>query len=180
MVRGKEKTAETKKRTDQQETTEPYYPHFPKLLLVFNLFLSRSAFYQLAGTYSHVGRMLYVKSLYVIVKNCKTPRTGRSVMHFRRTELPHARSFLAMILAFSTILALARNAPAQGVSGTADFAATAKSATAAREAGRADEAIRAYRRAEEINPTWEEGWWYLGTLLYDADRYSEAIPAFQK
>jgi tetratricopeptide (TPR) repeat protein len=101
-------------------------------------------------------------------------------MHFRRTELPHARSFLAMILAFSTILPLARNSPAQGVSGTADFAATAKSATAAREAGRADEAIRAYRRAEEINPTWEEGWWYLGTLLYDADRYSEAIPAFQK
>src|SRR6202035_1011145 len=61
-----------------------------------------------------------------------------------------------------------------------NFEVVAKSATAAREAGRADEAIRRYGRALETNSGWEEGWWYLGTLLYDADRYSEAIPAFQK
>jgi tetratricopeptide (TPR) repeat protein len=102
-------------------------------------------------------------------------------MHSRPTAVPHTRSFLALILGFSTVLALAQSGPAgQGVSGTADFETAAKSATAAREAGHADEAIQEYRRALEINSRWEEGWWYLGTLLYDADHYSEAIPVFQK
>jgi tetratricopeptide (TPR) repeat protein len=101
-------------------------------------------------------------------------------MHFRPTFLPHAQWLLA-ILIFSTVLALAQTSFAfQGISGTADFEAAANSATAAREAGRADEAIRDYRRAVETNPRWEEGWWYLGTLLYDQDQYSDAIPAFQK
>jgi tetratricopeptide (TPR) repeat protein len=31
-----------------------------------------------------------------------------------------------------------------------------------------------------MRPQWEEGWWYLGMLLYDQNRYSQAIPAFQK
>jgi tetratricopeptide (TPR) repeat protein len=62
----------------------------------------------------------------------------------------------------------------------ADFEAAAKSATTAREAGNAGEAIREYERALGINPRWEEGLWYLGTLLYDANRYSEATFAFQK
>ena len=61
-----------------------------------------------------------------------------------------------------------------------EFEAVAKSAAAAREAGRADEAILEYRRGVEIRPDWAEGWWYLGTLLYDGDHYSEAIPAFKQ
>ena len=84
------------------------------------------------------------------------------------------------LVSCSTIALLAQSSHAQQNEGTADFGAIAKSATAAREAGHADEAIQDYRRALQLNPTWEEGWWYLGTLLYDADRYSEAIPALQK
>jgi len=88
-----------------------------------------------------------------------------------------------VILLFSctTAALLAESTPTpQQNAGTPDFEAAAKSATAAREANHTDNAIHDYRRALEINPKWEEGWWYLGTLLYDADRYSEAIPAFQK
>ena len=55
-----------------------------------------------------------------------------------------------------------------------------KSATAAREGGRIEEAVRDYQRAVEIRPDWEEGWWYLGTLQYDADRWPEAVPAFKR
>ena len=55
-----------------------------------------------------------------------------------------------------------------------------KSATAAREAGKIEEAVRDYQRAVELRPDWEEGWWYLGTLQYDADRCTEAVPAFRK
>jgi tetratricopeptide (TPR) repeat protein len=61
----------------------------------------------------------------------------------------------------------------------ADFNAVAKAATAAREAGEAPVAIENYRRAVAIRPDWQEGWYYLGTLQYEADRYAEAIPAFQ-
>lgn len=62
----------------------------------------------------------------------------------------------------------------------ADFKALSESAAAAREAGRAEDAIRAYQQALALRPDWEEGWWYLGTLQYDADHLKEAVPAFQK
>ena len=62
----------------------------------------------------------------------------------------------------------------------ADFETAAKSATTAREAGNTEEAIREYERALGVNPRWEEGLWYLGTMLYDANRYPEATFAFQK
>jgi tetratricopeptide (TPR) repeat protein len=61
-----------------------------------------------------------------------------------------------------------------------DFAAVAKAAAAARDAGDTNAAIENYRRAVNIRPDWQEGWFYLGTLEYGADRYSDAIPAFQK
>jgi tetratricopeptide (TPR) repeat protein len=50
----------------------------------------------------------------------------------------------------------------------------------AREANRLDEAIRLYRTSVSENPKWTEGWWYLGTILYDRDDYAGAAPAFQK
>jgi len=97
------------------------------------------------------------------------------------TARPFARLLqIIILLSCSTVAVSAqRTSASQENAGTADFEAAAKSATAAREAGRADEAIQEYRRALEISPRWDEGWWYLGTMLYDADHYSEAIPAFQ-
>ncbi len=61
-----------------------------------------------------------------------------------------------------------------------DFESLANSAASAREAGNSDQAIRDYRRAVEIRPDWEEGWWYLGTLQYDSDHFADAIPTFKK
>jgi tetratricopeptide (TPR) repeat protein len=37
-----------------------------------------------------------------------------------------------------------------------------------------------YRKAVSESPKWTEGWWYLGTLLYDRDDYSGAAAAFEK
>jgi tetratricopeptide (TPR) repeat protein len=107
-------------------------------------------------------------------------------MQIQRPAQLHTRvsltvTLLYWLLYWSTIAVFGQSgSAAQGNVGPADFEAVARSATAAREAGHADEAVREYRRALEIHSRWEEGWWYLGTLLYDADRYSEAIPAFQK
>ncbi|HEY1483162.1 MAG TPA: tetratricopeptide repeat protein [Candidatus Acidoferrum sp.] len=85
-------------------------------------------------------------------------------------------AFLAVQL-FPATGAIARPIQAQSVD---DFESLSRSATAAREAGHPADAILLYRRALQLRPDWVEGWWYLGTLLYDADQFRDAIPAFQK
>ncbi len=44
---------------------------------------------------------------------------------------------------------------------------------------RVQEAIRLYREGTHLRPSWTDGWWYLGTMLYEQDRFSEASTAFQ-
>jgi len=51
--------------------------------------------------------------------------------------------------------------------------------TAARK-NRLDEAATLYARALGLRPRWAEGWWALGTLEYDRDRYLPAAHAFQQ
>lgn len=58
-----------------------------------------------------------------------------------------------------------------------DLAAQAKQA---RESDRLDDAIALYRKALAVRPAWAEGWWYLGTLLYDRDDYAGAAGALSK
>jgi tetratricopeptide (TPR) repeat protein len=103
-------------------------------------------------------------------------------MQARQLGLSLPRFFLALILAscFTSAVFGINTSPPQENAATANFEALAKSATAAREAGRTDDALRDYKRALEIRADWAEGWWYLGTMEYDQDRYAEAIPAFQK
>lgn len=49
-----------------------------------------------------------------------------------------------------------------------------------RDAGHISEAIDLYQKALKLQPEWDEGWWYAGTLLYSADRNDEAIAAFNE
>jgi len=62
----------------------------------------------------------------------------------------------------------------------ANFDQLKAQADEAREAGRLEDAIELYRKAIAAKPNWVDGWWYLSTLLYDRDRYAEAIPAFKR
>ena len=43
-----------------------------------------------------------------------------------------------------------------------------------------DQALTLYQRALKLKPSWDEGWWNLGSIAYDLDRYSECAPAFRK
>jgi len=61
----------------------------------------------------------------------------------------------------------------------AAIAALAAKAQAAREAGNPDEALRLYRQALELKPAWAEGWWFTGTLYYEADQYEQGRDAFR-
>ena len=63
---------------------------------------------------------------------------------------------------------------------TATFAQLSAKATAARAADRVDEAITLYQRALRMNPKWEEGLWFLGSLYYDKDRYPECVDTFTR
>jgi tetratricopeptide (TPR) repeat protein len=51
-------------------------------------------------------------------------------------------------------------------------------AKAALDADRVPEAIRLYRRATTLQPNWSEGWWHLGTLLFDTGGFAESRDAF--
>ena len=59
------------------------------------------------------------------------------------------------------------------------FDLIAHQAEAARAENRVPEAIRLYREATRLRPSWADGWWYLGSLFYDQDRFAEAGKAFQ-
>jgi tetratricopeptide (TPR) repeat protein len=61
-----------------------------------------------------------------------------------------------------------------------DLASLSAQADAARQANRIDEAIGLYRKALAARPTWTEGWWHLGTLLYDKDEFADAAAALRK
>ncbi|HYG79583.1 MAG TPA: tetratricopeptide repeat protein [Pyrinomonadaceae bacterium] len=58
-----------------------------------------------------------------------------------------------------------------------DFDRVAAQAEQARSANRVEEAIKLYRRAVSMRPRWAEGWFNLGTLLYDKDAYADAAAA---
>ncbi|NOT60077.1 MAG: tetratricopeptide repeat protein [Acidobacteria bacterium] len=53
-------------------------------------------------------------------------------------------------------------------------------AAAARDNNQLEEAIALYRQGLKANPTWAEGWWYLGTLLYELERHGEARDALRR
>jgi len=60
------------------------------------------------------------------------------------------------------------------------FEALSADAASARDAGHTDVALQNYQAAVHLRPDWEEGWWYLGTLLYDSDHFDEAIPPLRR
>jgi tetratricopeptide (TPR) repeat protein len=62
---------------------------------------------------------------------------------------------------------------------TAEFDRLVKAGDAARLAERLDEAVSIYGNALKIKPTWPEGWWYVGAILYEKDLYPQARDAFQ-
>ena len=71
-------------------------------------------------------------------------------------------------------------APSATATRAPSFADVSRRAAAAREANRLPEAIRLYRQGVKLRPRWDEGWWYLATLLYDGDKYADAREAFRR
>jgi tetratricopeptide (TPR) repeat protein len=60
------------------------------------------------------------------------------------------------------------------------FDALVKRAEAARAANQLDEAIALYSKAVQAMPTYTEGFWHLGTIYYERDRFEDARDAFRR
>ena len=84
--------------------------------------------------------------------------------------------FPVAALLSSLLISLSLAVPAAAPS---RFEAVAQRAEAARIENRVPEAIQLYREGTRMRPSWADGWWYLGSLLYDQDRFSEAAVDFQ-
>ena len=61
----------------------------------------------------------------------------------------------------------------------AEFEQFVKRGDEARLAERLDEAVTLYGQALKIKPSWPDGWWYIGAILYEKDLYQQARDAFQ-
>jgi len=68
----------------------------------------------------------------------------------------------------------------QGPRAVGSFDRISKEADSARQAGRIDDAIALYKRGVALRPSWEEGWWFLGSLYYDQDNYEAGRDAFRR
>jgi tetratricopeptide (TPR) repeat protein len=86
---------------------------------------------------------------------------------------------IVLITLCAAIDAGAQSRPAKAAVG-ASFDRVARRAAQAREAGRLDEAIKAYRQALRLRPRWDEGWWYLATTLYEQEQDQAARDAFTR
>jgi tetratricopeptide (TPR) repeat protein len=60
------------------------------------------------------------------------------------------------------------------------FVRATAAAEKARIEHRLDEAIDLYFKALKLDSTWTEGWWFLGTISYELDRYEPARDAFRR
>ena len=105
---------------------------------------------------------------------------GYTVIHNQRSN--RCRLLFVSIAIFFLVLSpqflLSQTSPTG--SEAASFESLSRQATAAREQGKPVEAIPFYQQALQIHPDWEEGWWYVGTLLYDSSHFADAMPAFAK
>lgn len=78
--------------------------------------------------------------------------------------------FLALLLAANPATAQSRRT----------FEQVAREADVARSSDQGQRAIDLYQEGLRLHPAWSEGWWDLGSLLYDEDRFPEAGTAFQR
>ena len=83
---------------------------------------------------------------------------------------------LAVAYAESVRAADTKPAPSQN----AAIQAIQTQAETARKENRIDDAIALYKKGLAIKPTWDEGWWSLGTLHYSRDEFVEARDAFRR
>ncbi|MGA7340586.1 MAG: tetratricopeptide repeat protein [Terracidiphilus sp.] len=83
-----------------------------------------------------------------------------------------------MFLVLSLAALLSSGVSAAASPSQKSFDEIARQADSARNAARMTQAIDLYREGTGLRPSWSEGWLWLGSLLYDQDRFPEAQASF--
>jgi len=60
------------------------------------------------------------------------------------------------------------------------FDEIAREAESARTTDRLQDALQLYRQGVNLRPSWQDGWWWLGSLYYEQDRFAEAQAALAR
>ena len=71
-------------------------------------------------------------------------------------------------------------AQTSGPKGPPAFQDLARRAATARDTDEIPAAIKLYEKAVRMNPAWQEGWWYLGSLEYDSSQYAQAATTLRR
>jgi tetratricopeptide (TPR) repeat protein len=87
---------------------------------------------------------------------------------------------MVAFVALFVSLALSPQSKQPRINSSAVFDQTTRQAEQARHTNRLDDAITFYSQAVRLRPAWTEGWWSLGSILYDQDRFPEARIAFSE
>jgi cytochrome c-type biogenesis protein CcmH/NrfG len=77
----------------------------------------------------------------------------------------------------AAVLTLALVAVASAQQAPASFDSLAAAAAGARDQNNLPRAVALYRQALALEPSWPDGWWYLGLLGYSANDYASARDA---
>ncbi len=60
------------------------------------------------------------------------------------------------------------------------FETLSREAIAAREDGQLEQSIVLFKKALKVKPDWDEGWWNVGSIAYDQDKYADCAQSFQR
>jgi len=103
-------------------------------------------------------------------------------MRGRRRSLRNLCRRCALVLSVCSGLLQAATLTAQSsdTKNEAAFRDLTLRAASARDAGDITVSVHLYQEAVHIRPAWQEGWWYLGSLEYDGNHYTEAISSLRR
>src|SRR5471032_668793 len=96
----------------------------------------------------------------------------------RSTLFPYTTLFRGSLRLLLTPVAAADQKAPEAAS--AAFERASQAAAEARIQNRIEDAIGLYRQAVQLHPSWTEGWWFLGELLYDQNNYPEARDSLRR
>jgi len=85
-----------------------------------------------------------------------------------------------MIRVLASLLFLLPSGVLQAPAPRTAFDRLVKRAEEARTSDRLPDAVRLYREAVSLRPSWSQGWWWLGSICYEQDRFPEAQEAFKR
>ncbi|HEY1499484.1 MAG TPA: tetratricopeptide repeat protein [Acidobacteriaceae bacterium] len=104
---------------------------------------------------------------------------ARAVIGWRSRNRHRAIQIALAALTFVAPLN-AQTAPSSAPTTQPTFDQITTEADSARRGGDSARASDLYTQALHLNPSWADGWWYLGQIRYGADDYAQAEDAFTR